>query len=299
MFITILKFQIFACAFLSAFLWFPAAHAEEALASSNEISWVLLNFPPLMKLEINREGGTDITNATGPMADLQRELVKALPQYTHKYKVVTYPRAQKLFQSHGGYCTILFLENKDRGEYLYFGETIATATPPGLIIHKKNEPLLQVPSQNSLVDLGRLLKTQDFQVGIVSGRSFSPRIDEALVNTRKPVFKIVVYEAMGSLFKMLNAQRIDGVLAYYMELAEEQERNPAASDLRFYQLKEDHTSISLPVSCEKSPWGKKTLGQISVAVKDEAVKQKLSALIKQTLLIERPKHSEEPGILLR
>jgi len=295
----ILKTYIFACAFLSVLFLTSVTHAQMAQASDREISWVLLNFPPLMKLQINREGGTDISSATGPMADLQRELVKALPQYQHRYKVVTYPRAKKLFESHGGYCTILFLENKDRGEYLYFGETIATATPPGLIVHKRSEPLLRLATQNSLVDLEHLLKTQDFQVGIVSGRSFSPRIDAALVETKKPLFKIVVYEAMGSLFKMLNAQRIDGVLAYYMELAEEQERNPAASDLRFYQLKQDHTSISLPVSCEKSPWGKKTLGQISLAVKDEAVKQKLSALIKQTLLIERPKHSEEPVHLLR
>lgn len=110
---------------------------------------------------------------------------------------------------------------------------------------------------------------------------------------------MVVNEAMGSLFKMLNAQRVDGVLAYYMELAEEQERNPHASDLRFYQLKQDHISISLPVSCEKSPWGKKTLGQIGIAVKDEGVKQKMSALVKQSLLIERPKRLEEPGTLLR
>ena len=274
-------------------------HAKDASAEGDGISWVLLNFPPMMRLEIDREGEIDIAQASGPMADLQRELVKALPQYKHLYKVVTYPRAQKLFESHGGYCTIMFLENKDRSEYLYFGDTIAMATPPGLVTHKKNEALLKISEQNQLVDLEQLLRTQDFQIGLVSGRSFSPRIDAALVDPKKPVFKMVIYEAMGSLFKMLNAKRVDGVLAYYMELAEEQERNPAAGDLRFYQLKQDHKTISLPVSCEKSPWGKKTLGQISVAVKDEGVKQKLTALIKQSLLIERPKHSEEPPILLR
>jgi uncharacterized protein (TIGR02285 family) len=104
---------------------------------------------------------------------------------------------------------------------------------------------------------------------------------------------------MGSLFKMLNSQRVDGVLAYYLELAEEQERNPESRDLRFYPLRQDFTNISLPVSCEKSPWGKKTLNRISLAVKDEAVKQKLSALVKQTLLMEPPKRSEEPPTILR
>jgi uncharacterized protein (TIGR02285 family) len=299
MFITNLKFQILACAILCNVLWNPEVHAKDTPLNGESISWVLLNFPPMMKLEIDREGEMDIGHASGPMAELQKELVKALPQYKHLYKVVTYPRAKKLFESHGGYCTIMFLRNADRSQYLYFGETIATATPPGLVTNKKNEALLKITEQNQFVDLEQLLKKENFQLGVVSGRSFSPRIDAAFVNTKKPVFKMVIYEAMGSLFKMLNAQRVDGVLAYYMELAEEQERNPAASDLRFYQLKQDHVSISLPVSCEKSPWGKKTLEQISIAVKDEAVKQKLSALIKQTLLIDRPKHSEEPGTLLR
>lgn len=295
----ILKPFISICLFLSIFFLTSVSQGEAELAPDQEISWVMLNFPPLMKLPVNRDGEIDIDRASGPMSELQRELVKALPQYKHKYRIVTYPRAQKLFESHGGYCTILFLDTKDRREYLYFGETIATATPPGLITNKKNEPLLKLSSKNSLVDLEQLLKTQDFQLGIVSGRSFSPRIDAALVVTKKPVYRMVVNEAMGSLFKMLNAQRVDGVLAYYMELAEEQERNPHASDLRFYQLKQDHISISLPVSCEKSPWGKKTLGQIGIAVKDEGVKQKMSALVKQSLLIERPKRLEEPGTLLR
>lgn len=294
----ILKRSIFLCAFLSIFFLTSVSHAETALASDKEISWVLLNFPPLMKLQVNRDGEIDIERASGPMSELQRELVKALPQYKHKYRVVTYHRAQKLFESHAGYCTILFLDTQDRREYLYFGETIATATPPGLITNKKNEPLLKLFSKNSLVDLEQLLKTQDFQIGVVSGRSFAPRIDAALVVTKKPVYRMVVNEAMGSLFKMLNAQRVDGVLAYYMELAEEQERNPQASDLRFYQLKQDHISISLPVSCEKSPWGQRTLGEIGRAVKQEGVKQKMSALIRQSL-IERPKRFEEPGILLR
>lgn len=294
-----MKSQILACAFLSVFLWNSGVQAKNASADTDGISWVLLNFPPMMKLDIDREGEIDIAQASGPMAELQRELVKALPQYKHLYKVVTYPRAQKLFESHGGYCTIMFLENNDRSEYLYFGDTIAMATPPGLVTHKKNEALLKISEQNQLADLEQLLRTQDFQIGLVSGRSFSPRIDAALADPKKPVFKIVIYEAMGSLFKMLNAKRVDGVLAYYMELAEEQERNPAASDLRFYQLKQDHKTISLPVSCEKSPWGKKTLAQISVAVKDEGVKQKLTALIKQSLLIERPKHSEVPPAFLR
>lgn len=296
---TVLKYQILACTFLSLFFSGVTVNASDAVQPEKKISWVLLNFPPMMKLNIDREGEIEINDAVGPMADLQRELVKALPQFKHQYKVVTYPRAQKLFESHGGYCTIMFLENPERSQYLYFGENIATATPPGLVIHKKNETLLKVSDANRLVDLEQLLKTQNFQLGIVSGRSFSKRIDAVLVETKKPVFKMVIYEAMGSLFKMLSANRVDGVLAYYMELAEEQARNPEANDLRFYQLKQDHKTISLPISCEKSPWGKKTLGNIGVAIRDENVKQKLAVLIKQSLLTELPKHSEEPPVLLR
>ena len=267
--------------------------SSQARAEAEEISWVLLNFPPLMRLDLNKEGETNMDHASGPMAELQRELVKALPQYKHRYQVVSFRRAKKLFESKGGFCTILFLENKDRSEYLYFGDSIATTIPPGLITHRKNEARLNV-KPGSYVDLEQLLKTQDFQLGVVNGRSFSPRIDEAMGGSRKPVYQMVINEAMGSLFKMLNSERVDGVLAYYLELAEEQERNPASRDLQFYQLKQDHTSISLPVSCERSQWGKKTLGKVSLAVKDESVKAKLTALVKQTLLMDRPKRSEEP-----
>ncbi|MFS4459489.1 TIGR02285 family protein [Bdellovibrio sp. HCB2-146] len=262
----------------------------------NEIGWVLFNFPPLFKFS---EGTSDIEKSVGPMAEIQRELVKALPQYKHSFHLVTFPRAKKLFESGNHYCTILLLKTEEREQYLYFGSTIATTLPPGLVILRKNENLIKPSSTHSTVDLLKLLQTTNFQLGVVSGRSFSSEVDHSLTQAQKSVYKLVVSEAMGSLFKMITAQRIDGALAYYLELAEEQARNPASRELGFYPLKQDQEILSLPVSCEKSEWGKRTLKNIARAVKDQAVREKLAELTRQTLMLEPPKVDVKTEQILR
>ncbi|MNL57472.1 hypothetical protein D3C87_1810390 [compost metagenome] len=104
---------------------------------------------------------------------------------------------------------------------------------------------------------------------------------------------------MGSLFKMITAQRIDGALAYYLELAEEQARNPASRELAFYPLRQEQEILSLPVSCEKTPWGQRTLRNIARAVKDQAVRAKLAELTRQTLMLEPPKVDVKTEQILR
>lgn len=261
---------------------------SSTIFAKQEINWVLLNFPPLMQLATEHDGEVDINKAQGPMADIQAELVKSLPEYQHRYHMVSFLRAKKLFESEKGYCTILFLKTKEREQYLSFGDTIARTMPPGLVMDKHKLEQVKDSRQGNALDLQHLLKKTPFQLGVVNGRSFSMAVDRAIASVEKPIFRMVTNEAMGSLFKMLMAQRIDGVLAYNLELAAEQERNPAAADLRFIPLVQERAVISLPVSCERSPWGQKTLGRISKALKDDVVKEKLAALVKRTLLTEAP-----------
>ncbi len=255
------------------------------------LHWVVLDFPPFLSVSADTDGNVDITKSSGPIADIQKELVKALPEYDHSYRIVSFMRAQKLFESHAQYCTILFFRTPEREKYLYFGEMMATTTPPGLIIDKTRKDLLKNSMVEGRVDLPKLLAS-DFRLGIVQGRSFSGEIDTMITKSEPSIFKLVLNQTVGRLFLMLRANRLDGVLAYYLEFKNEQERNPAAGSLQFVSIQLQNHTLELPVACEKSPWGKDMTKKISQISKTPALQKKIYILLKQTLPPEFEKEVE-------
>lgn len=257
------------------------AYAESM--ENKSIHWILLDFPPFVDIGHKNDDEIDFTKVTGALADIQRELVKNLDSYQHSFHVVSFQRAEKLFMSHKQYCTILFLKTPEREKYMIFGDRIASTFPPGIVMHKsKRNPPSSLHEELSVLDLGEILK-DSFRLGIVKGRAFSPEIDKIIKQSKVPTQQLVANKAIGSLFKMLIANRLDGVISYYMEFINEQEQNPAAADLRFHLIKHNQNRLHLPVACERSPWGEKMVKLISQVAKKPTMQKKIALLLKQTV----------------
>jgi len=268
----------------------PPASAENKEA----IRWVLLDFPPFLDVDDTyADQEVTLDKIKGPIADIQRELEKSLPSFEHSYRMVSFRRAQKLFESKNHHCTILFFKTPDREKYLVYGGLIASTVPPGIVIDEKRKDQIQSFIQKEGVDLHQLLTQSSFRLGIVEGRSFSPQVDNSMATSKLPITKLVSDKTMGQIFQMIASNRLDGALAYYLELANEQKENPRTQSLRFYPLKQEQTTINLRVSCEKSPWGEITVKKVSDAVKSESVKAKISTLLMQTLPPEARKPAQE------
>lgn len=263
-----------------------------------------MDFPPFVNIGQQNEDKTDFSQVTGTLAEVQRELVKNLQGYQHYFQVVSFQRAEKLLQSGKQYCTILFLKTPEREKYMIFGDNIASTVPPGIVLNKATKKkYLSKFEALPVLDLTKVLQGS-FRLGIVKGRAFSPEIDKALRESHVPTEQLVANKAIGRLFNMLIAHRLDGVISYYMEFVNEQEHNPAAADLRFHSIKHNQHKLHLPIACEKSVWGKKMVQLISKAAKNPTTQKKITLLLKQTLPPElrhhlnlEQKHEPWPDIL--
>lgn len=247
------------------------------------IHWILLDFPPFVDIGTQNIDDIDFTKVQGALADIQKELVKNLNSYNHSFQVVTFQRAEKLFISKKNYCTILFLKTPEREKYMIFGDSIASTLPPGIVLNlSKSRSLASSTMQTPILDLADILNNS-FRLGVVKGRAFSPEINKILKKNQEPTQQLVTNKAIGSLFKMLLANRLDGVISYYLEFTNEQARNPAAKNLTFHPLRHNQYKLDLPVACEKSPWGEKMVKLISQTAKKPAVQKRIALLLKQTI----------------
>lgn len=245
------------------------------------IHWIVNDFPPFLVLPAGeQEMDVNIREAKGPFAGIYRELMEAMPRYQHRFIRVSFLRGERLFRSHKGYCTILLQKSPERDEYLYFGDEIARSFPVGLVTLEEAEKNL--PKVAGEVDLEALLAAGPFRLGVVQGRSYSQAVDRVLAGS-KVATRIVGDRATGNLFLMLEKKRVDGVLAYYLEMADYRKETLAPASVRFTAIKGLPPFISLWPSCERSPWGGQTLKEVSKAVKEKKVKAKIYQFFMQEL----------------
>lgn len=261
-----------------------AAHALQNDASAIErtpsgrpvIHWVASDFPPFLVLPDDSSMNIDINKARGPFAAIYRELVQALPHYEHRFVRVTFRRAEIFFAARKGYCTIQLQKSAERKRFLSFGEELARSFPVGLVIHARGTPGVQAGKKD--IELAGLLRRPLFRLGVMEGRSYSQKIDDILSQSRRTA-RIVGDGAMGNLFLLLEKKRLDGILAYYLEMTDYQKNNEGVPPLRFLKLKEAPDHISVWASCEKTPWGDAVLKEVNQAIRYKNLRKRIQEFI--------------------
>lgn len=251
------------------FFWEPSASAEAT--TEDYIQWVMTDFPPLILLE-STKFEVDIKKAQGPFAEVYQDITAALPQYRHKFVRASFLRAERLFSSHRHYCSLLLQETPERSQFLIFGAEVARALPIGLVMSKSSYEKFKKYQTSQGMDLLKLI-TEGFRLGVVGGRSYTKDVDK-IVKSAKGSFSQVSDKAVGGLFTMLEKDRLDGVLAYYLE---QRDFEKTAGEVKFHYvaIKQAPLYIAVRASCEKSPWGERALKDISEVVEGQKVKKKM------------------------
>lgn len=254
------------------------------------IQWLIHDLPPVIvlssdALEVNLE------SAQGPIAGMYKTLATSLPQYHHRYLRIPFVRAEKLMREKKQFCTLLLQENDARREFLNFGEPVAVNIPPGLVM-LKSAPEAKTVQENSHVNIQDTLARGDFRLGIVKGRYYSPQLLPVLA-ADKSSYNFVNDGSVANLFSMIGKSRLDGVLAYYFEMADYEQRHPKAAELQFMQVKEVPDFSVIRASCEKTPWGEKALKAISKVVKEKNFKEVSHQYLLSVLPPERRKEYQK------
>jgi uncharacterized protein (TIGR02285 family) len=254
------------------------------------IQWLVHDLPPVIVLKSDQLE-VDLADARGPVADMYRNLASNLPQYHHRYLRIPFVRAEKLLKEKKQFCTLLLQENKERKEFLNFGEEVAVSIPPGLVL-LKSTPTDKYIQQAHQVNIKDTLAAGKFRLGIVKGRYYSPLLSEVLAEDKKS-FNWVNDGSVANLFSMIGKNRLDGVLAYYFEMAEYEQRHPNTPELQFVTIKEAPDFLIIRASCEKTEWGDKALKAISKVVKEKHFKESAHQYLLSVLPPERRKEYQK------
>ncbi|XGC81706.1 TIGR02285 family protein [Bdellovibrio bacteriovorus] len=265
------------------------------------IQWIVNDFPPYLVLNSNKTE-VDMSKAKGPLAEAYRLLDSGLPQYKHKYLRVPFVRMQKIIESKKPFCSLMFQETPARAQFLQFGEEIGRTIPAGLVV--KSGAKAKYAVDGGKVDLAKTLQLGSFRLGVVAGRSYSPEVDEILQRNQVS-FRLMTDQAVGGLFQMLDAGRLDGVLAYYLEKSSIGVGEDAKTKFKFIPVKQSTEAIILKASCVKTPWGTARLKDINPVIrekkfKDISLKHVLAMLPEQErkeyLELHRESEKTKPGI---
>lgn len=259
----------------------PGGSISAAEKSGAEtIQWAMTDFPPFILLSSDG-ANVDIQKSQGPFAEIYRELVRSLPQYEHKFVRASFLRAERLFLSHRHFCTLLLQDTPERSRYLIFGAEVARALPIGLVMSSGSYSKFQQYETSEGMELAKLVLTGDFRLGVVQGRSYSNKIDEVILKA-KDSYRHVSDQAVGGLFAMLEKNRLDGVLSYYLEEWDHR-KGGNTSVLKYLPVKEAPAYISVRASCEKTPWGKATIKEISKVVVEKNVRGRIYDYFQKSL----------------
>lgn len=244
------------------------------------IQWAMTDFPPFILLSSD-DANVDIQKSQGPFAEIYRELVRSLPQYKHKFVRASFLRAERLFLSRRHFCTLLLQDTPERARYLIFGAEVARALPIGLVMSSGSYSKFQQYETPQGMELAKLVHVGEFRLGVVQGRSYSNKIDEVILKA-KDSYRHVSDQAVGGLFAMLEKNRLDGVLSYYLEEWDHRKGRDSTS-LKYLPVKEAPAYISVRASCEKSTWGEATIKEISKVVVEKNVRSRIYDYFQKSL----------------
>lgn len=269
--------------------------APQALNPPDEktIQWLMHDLPPVISLQDDSGLEVQINKATGPIAQMYKTLAESLPQYHHRYLRIPFMRSEKLMREKKQFCTLLLQENESRQEFLTFGEEVAVniPPPPGIVM-LRGTPEDRYVLEDSHVSVKDTLAKGDFRLGVVKGRYYSPELQDFL-KTDKSSYNFVNDGSVANLLSMIGKARLDGVLAYYFEMADYENRHPRAPSLQFLPVKETDDFSIIRASCEKTPWGEKALKAISKVVKEKKFKDMSHEYLLSILPPERRKEYQK------
>jgi uncharacterized protein (TIGR02285 family) len=290
----LLRFVVFLMMFFVVSFALAEDGKTQSITPENErvINWWVNDVPPFIEVKSTNTFVAP-SELHGPLAGLYKILAASLPQYEHRFVRVPAMRAMKLAQEKKQFCSLIILENKERRNYLTFGEEISVGLPVGIVTQRHTPAKLSYANvTTNEVDLTRTLAGSDFRLGFVTGRYYNDNVTPLIAKDKKS-FGLVSDGSITKLMAMLEAKRLDGVLAVYLEMAEYERSHPEAPKMQFMRLKEIPEFTALRASCDKTAWGEKAIKAISKVVREKNFKEISNSYLLSVLPADRRKEYQK------
>ncbi len=219
-------------------------------APGKKINWVIFDFPPYYIIDDQGQG-------SGRDESIIRLLAQILPQYEFTYTVFPGSRAlHEISNVKNNYCTLSLYKTAERSQKIRFTDNVSTIGLPITIVMRSSEAKMLNISENKMISLTKLLKNNDFTIGVSKGRSYGNAVDKVIAQTKpEKIFIRSGENVLFSLTEMLVKGRIDVVMGYPDEIEYVARKTAVTSQITTLKIQETPTHSEGYIGCTKNQVG--------------------------------------------
>ena len=234
--------------------------ASDSLAAEKLI-WLLRDLPPLTMHEGPQKG-------RGIIDQLLPVLIANMPQYQHVIMQVNRARSIQMLEGSQLSCDPMLVWNHDRAKRIAYSTPIIGLHSNGLVIRRKDQPLIAPFVHDDSIDLPAMLNSQSVKLGLVAKRSYGTWIDDQLSHgPTNQFFTHYGNDALGSLLQMQQAGRLQTLLGYWPEIqAKAAQYGVSSTALAFYPIQGAPPYQPIYVGCSKTPEGQRAIASINTVL---------------------------------
>ncbi|MFJ7883754.1 TIGR02285 family protein [Pseudomonas sp. NPDC096917] len=234
--------------------------ASDTLAAEKLI-WLVRDLPPLTMHEGPQKG-------QGIIDQLLPVLIANMPQYQHVIMRVNRARSMQILEGSQLSCDPMLVWTPDRALRIAYSNPIIGLHSNGLVIRRKDEPMIAPFVHGKSIDLQAMLNSQSVKLGLVAKRSYGTWIDAQL--SHGPASQFFIHygnDALGSLLQMQQAGRLQSLLGYWPEIqAKAKQHGVSSTALVFYPIQGAPPYQPIYVGCSKTPQGQQVISSINTVL---------------------------------
>ena len=242
--------------------------AQHAIAGEPpSITWAVYDMAP--SYFVSRTPNHE-TLGDGIGDNLLKLLVQALPEYDHKFSLMTMPRVMAEMQMNKPLCVLNVQLTPDRAKAAYSTPLLITPGPQ-LVLNKK---LLSAhPDWKTGVSLSALSRDAALHGQYQAGRSFGVQLDEIVRSPANVGLKSNSSANAINALRMLDRKRSDYTIEYPQLVELGVQNQDISADITTVPIIEANAFIDSYVLCTRSAWGLVTMQRIDAQLRQLAAKQ--------------------------
>jgi len=259
----------------------PAYAQDRVEPPARVITWNLVDWPPFYLLEAGQAPDSVEALGDGVIDGFLRRVLQRLPQYEHRFVVLSGPRAELERKAGLGLCSASSMRTPERLQERYFTPAMPTVQQH-LVMQRARAAALGLGSAG--VSLRKLHRQQPALEGLVmSKRHYGPELEPLLLQS--PHVRSIVAPKAGNLLNMLEAGRMDFTLEYPMVLAHHlaQQRPGREAPLVSLPIVEAGEPPVGYFSCNRNAWGRAVMADLDKALREVAAQPEVARLYERWL----------------
>ncbi|MDN3546175.1 TIGR02285 family protein [Kinneretia asaccharophila] len=245
------------------------------------ITWNLVDWPPFYLLSDGQPPASMEALGEGVIDGFLRRVLQRLPQYEHRFVMLTGARAELERKAGLGLCSASSMRTPERLQDRYFTPAMPTVQQH-LVMQRSRVAALDLPTAG--VSLRTLFRqAPELQGLILSKRHYGPELEPLL--RQAPNVRAIAAPKAGNLLNMLEAGRMDFSLEYPMVLAHHlaQQRPGREAPLVSLPIVEAGEPPVGYFSCNRNAWGRAVMADLDKALREVAAQPEVARLYERWL----------------